>query len=122
MFEVLLHTLIDWMRTEEDEDEGRLINHHGKSITVGGKQGMDTVPLVDAVLKLRILLPVLKLWILLPVSKLSRYFCHLYSVSTSSKEPSMNPGQSSRTRRPFTGRTSRTDYANMTQVKDFFVL
>ena len=113
MFEVLLHTLIDWMRTEEDEDEGRLINHHGKSITVGGKQGTDTVPLVDAVLNLRIFLP---------VSKLSRYFCHLYSVSTSSQEPSMNPGQSSQTRRPFTGRTSRSDYANMTQVKDFFVL
>ena len=114
MFEVLLHTLIDWMRTEEDEDEGRLINHHGKSITVGGKQGTDTVHLVDAVLNL--------LRILFPVSKLLRYFCHLYSVSTSSQEPSMNPGQSSRTRRPITGRTSRSDYANMTQVKDFFVL
>ena len=76
MFEVLLHTLIDWMRTEEDEDEGRLINHHGKSITVGGKQGTDTVPFVDAVLNLRIFLP---------VSKLLRYFCHLYSVSTSSR-------------------------------------
>ena len=33
--EVLLHTLIDWMRTEEEE-EGREINHHGKTITVGG--------------------------------------------------------------------------------------
>ena len=33
--EVLLHTLIDWMRTE-DEEEGREINHHGKTITVGG--------------------------------------------------------------------------------------
>ena len=32
--EVLLHTLIDWMRTEEEE--GREVNHHGKAITVGG--------------------------------------------------------------------------------------
>merc|ERR1719219_1087250 len=31
--EVLLHTLIDWMRTEEEERE---VNHHGKTITVGG--------------------------------------------------------------------------------------
>ena len=67
MFEVLLHTLIDWMRTEEDEDEGRLINHHGKSITVGGKQGTDTVHLVDAVLNLRILFSSIKAFkILLP--------------------------------------------------------
>ena len=37
--EVLLHTLIDWMRTEE---EGREVNHHGKTITVGGgKQKTD---------------------------------------------------------------------------------
>ena len=35
--EVLLHTLIDWMRTDEEEDEGREINHHGKTITVGGR-------------------------------------------------------------------------------------
>ena len=34
--EVLLHTLIDWMRTEEEEEEGREVNHHGKAITVGG--------------------------------------------------------------------------------------
>ena len=32
--EVLLHTLIDWMRTEEEE--GREVNHHGKAITIGG--------------------------------------------------------------------------------------
>ena len=31
--EVLLHTLIDWMRTDEEERRG---NHHGKTITVGG--------------------------------------------------------------------------------------
>ena len=31
--EVLLHTLIDWMRTYEEE---RRVNHHGKTITVGG--------------------------------------------------------------------------------------
>ena len=31
--EVLLHTLIDWMRTDEEE---RRVNHHGKTITVGG--------------------------------------------------------------------------------------
>ena len=56
MLEVLLHTVIDWMRTEEGEGEGREINHHGKSITVGWKQDTDTVPLVEAVLKLKILL------------------------------------------------------------------
>ena len=35
--EVLLHTLIDYMRTD-DEEEGRRINHHGKTITVGGSE------------------------------------------------------------------------------------
>jgi hypothetical protein len=39
--EVLLHTAMDLMRTddteEEDEGKGREINHHGKIITVGGK-------------------------------------------------------------------------------------
>ena len=44
--EVLLHTLIDWMRTDEDEDEGRKINHHGKSITVGGRQDTEEVKLI----------------------------------------------------------------------------
>ena len=53
---MLLHTVIDWMRTEDEEGEGRAINHHGKSITVGGKQDIDTVPLFDAV-KFEILLP-----------------------------------------------------------------
>ena len=37
--EVLLHTLIDFMRTEGEE--GREVNHHGKTITVGGKVGRD---------------------------------------------------------------------------------
>ena len=38
--EVLLHTLIDWMRTNEEEE--REVNHHGKTITVGGgKQNKD---------------------------------------------------------------------------------
>ena len=36
--EVLLHTLIDWMRTEEEE--GRQVNHHGKPITVGKDKEM----------------------------------------------------------------------------------
>ena len=44
--EVLLHTLIDWMRTDEDEDEGRKINHHGKSITVGERQDTEEVKLI----------------------------------------------------------------------------
>ena len=44
---MLLHTVIDWMRTEEEEGDGREINHHGKSITVGGKQDADTKPLVE---------------------------------------------------------------------------
>ena len=56
MTQVLLHSLIDWMRTDEEEEEGREINHHGKSITVGGIEDTDTVPHVEAVLKLKILL------------------------------------------------------------------
>ena len=36
--EVLLHTFIDYLRTEDDEGEGREINHHGKTIIVGGKE------------------------------------------------------------------------------------
>ena len=35
--EVLLHTLVDWMRTDEEKGDGREINHHGKTITVGGR-------------------------------------------------------------------------------------
>ena len=38
--EVLLHTLTDMMRTEGEE--GREINHHGKTITVGGAGGDST--------------------------------------------------------------------------------
>ena len=34
---------------EEEEGEGREINHHGKSITVGGKQDADTKPHVEGV-------------------------------------------------------------------------
>ena len=57
---MLLHTVIDWMRTEDEEGSGRAINHHGKSITVGGgKQDADTVPLVDAVNFKTLLLSVL---------------------------------------------------------------
>ena len=41
--EVLLHTLVDWMRTDEEEDEGREINHHGKTITIGGRPGSGRV-------------------------------------------------------------------------------
>ena len=44
-FYVLLHTLIDWMRPEE----GREVNHHGKSITVGQMQDTDSVLLVEGV-------------------------------------------------------------------------
>ena len=35
---VLLHTYMDTLRTEakEDDGEGRTINHHGKTINVGG--------------------------------------------------------------------------------------
>ena len=47
--EVLLHTLIDWMRTE-DEGEEREINHHGRTITVGGKQDTDSKPNVEEVM------------------------------------------------------------------------
>ena len=34
--EVLIHTWIDMLRTEGDE--GREVNHHGKTITVGGEE------------------------------------------------------------------------------------
>ena len=34
--EVLLHTLIDWMRFEEESE--RQVNHHGRTINVGGKE------------------------------------------------------------------------------------
>ena len=38
--EVLLHTVIDWMRTDEEEE--REVNHHGRTITVeGGKRNED---------------------------------------------------------------------------------
>ena len=89
MLEVLLHTVIDWMRTEEGEGEGdqppRQIHHrwvetrHGHCAACGS--GIET------------------------------YF---YSVSTSLQQP----GPSNQMRRPFTGRSSRNDFANMTQVKD----
>ena len=82
--EVLLHTLIDWMRTEEEEDEGREINHHGKTITVGGKQDTDT----EGVVFIR--QPIL-------IINLQKF--------------GMPPGG-----RPFTGRTSREAFADMTQV------
>ena len=42
---VLLHTLIEWMRPEE----GRDINHHGKSITVGPMQDTDSELFVEGV-------------------------------------------------------------------------
>ena len=38
-FEVLLHTFMDTLRTEEGE--GREVNHHGKAITVGGPGGAE---------------------------------------------------------------------------------
>ena len=38
IMKVLLHTVIDWMRTEDESEDGRNINHHGTTITVGGKQ------------------------------------------------------------------------------------
>ena len=41
--EVLLHTLIDFMRTEGEE--GREVNHHGKTITVGGKVSVNKIDL-----------------------------------------------------------------------------
>ena len=82
--EVLLHTLIDWMREEEDEDEGRKINHHGKSITVGGRQDTEKVKLIGQ--------PIL---------------------TTNLHQFAEAPGG-----RPFTGRTSREAYADMTQVND----
>ena len=37
--EVLLHTLIDWVRFEEEN--GRQVNHHGRTINVGGKEEAD---------------------------------------------------------------------------------
>ena len=43
MLQVLLHTLIDMARIEA-EYGGRKINHHGQSITVGGKDGNTNLP------------------------------------------------------------------------------
>ena len=40
---MLLHTLIDFMRTEGEE--GREVNHHGKTITVGGKVSVNEIDL-----------------------------------------------------------------------------
>ena len=37
--EVLLHTLIDWVRFEEEN--GRQVNHHGRAINVGQKEEAD---------------------------------------------------------------------------------
>ena len=37
--EVLLHTLIDWVRFEEEN--GRQVNHHGRTINVGGTEQAD---------------------------------------------------------------------------------
>ena len=48
--EVLLHTLIDWMRTDEDSEEGREVNHHGKTITIGGNAEKDKVKLIGKLL------------------------------------------------------------------------
>jgi len=70
---VLLHTLTDWMRPEE----GREVNHHGKSITVGQKQDTDSVLLVEG-------------------------------------QSSVNHDMG----RPFTGRSSRHAYADMTQADE----
>ena len=65
--EVLLHTLIDWMRTEGEEGREvnhhfgfftwiveiflslKQVNHHGKTITVGGNKDADKDPLLDKV-------------------------------------------------------------------------
>ena len=65
--EVLLHTLIDWCRTEGEEGREvnhqhnfswtndmslseKQVNHHGKTITVGGNKDSDMDPLVDRVI------------------------------------------------------------------------
>ena len=57
IMKVLLHTVIDWMRTEDEGEDGRNINHHGKTITVGGKQdavaaNVEGVRLIDITSKL----------------------------------------------------------------------
>ena len=44
--EVLVHTWIDMMRTEGEE--GREVNHHGKTITVGGDQDSTIVEDLDS--------------------------------------------------------------------------
>merc|ERR1719347_1394991 len=55
--EVLLHTLTDMMRTEGEE--GREINHHGKTITVGGAGGdsTDTLSTEDEVYPIKSFYP-----------------------------------------------------------------
>ena len=52
--EVLLHTAMDLMRTEDkegEEEEAREVNHHGKIITVGGKKENSVLPKTDVTSK-----------------------------------------------------------------------
>ena len=106
---VLLHTVIDWMRTEDEGEDGRNINHHGKTITVGGKQDavaadIEGVRLIDITT------------LLVSFNNQLSFYLQGSQQSSSLQESNMNPGGNIKLRRPFTGRSSRIDYANMTQV------
>ena len=81
--EVLLHTLIDWMRTDEEE---RRVNHHGKTITVGGGKKNEDKEMV----------------------KFKEVQKPLFSLLQIFTDGNLN--------RPGTGRASREAFANMTQV------
>ena len=84
--EVLLHTLIDWMRTNEEERE---VNHHGKTITVGGGKKNKDKEMVNSKI-------------------LSKPLFLSLQIFT---DGNFN--------RPATGRASREAFAEMTQVEKF---
>ena len=50
--EVLLHTLIDWVRFEEEN--GRQVNHHGRAINVGQKEEADKEIVCLTILAIRL--------------------------------------------------------------------
>ena len=109
IMKVLLHTVIDWMRTEDESEDGRNINHHGKTITVGGKQDavaadIEGVRLIDITT------------LLVSFNNQLSFYLQGNQQFSYLQESNMNPGGNIKLRRPFTGRSSRIDYANMTQV------
>ena len=78
------------------------VNHHGKSITVGGNKDSDMDPLVERVIQ----------------SEKKRI-----RITLTMKVYSMDPnGFTTSTGRPGTGRVSREAFATMTQVHSLYTL